>query len=73
MHAAQNREKWVDITRTYCNCEGVKRLKNDRKIQYLESRAYGVKFRDDEADSGGGGGGGIEVGRYWGGIDALLI
>ena len=52
MHAAQDREKWVDITRTYCNCEGVKRLKNDRKIQHLEGRAYAVKFRDDEVASG---------------------
>ncbi len=52
VHEAQDREKWVDITRTYCNFEDVKRLKNDRKIQYLEGRAYAVKFRDDEAASG---------------------
>ena len=66
VHAAQDREKWVDITRTYCNCEGVKRLKNDRKIQHLEGRAYAVKFRDDEAESGGGGGGGGIGGHFQG-------
>ena len=72
VRAAKDREKWVDITRTYCNCEGVKRLKNDSKMQHLEGRAYAVKFRDDEAESGGGGGGG-GIGDHIQCINPLLI
>ncbi len=47
-------------------------MKNDRKMQHLEGRAYAVKFRDDEADSGGGGGGG-GIGDHFQGINPLLI
>ncbi len=52
VHAAQSRETWDDIVRTYCNIHDEKRPKDDRKTQHLEGRAYAVKFRDDEAASG---------------------
>ena len=52
VHAAQCRETWDGIVRTYCNIHDEKRPKDDRKTQHLEGRAYAVKFRDDEAASG---------------------
>ena len=52
VHAAQRRETWDGIVRTYCNIHDEKRPKDDRKTQHLEGRAYAVKFRDDEAASG---------------------
>ena len=51
VHAAQRRETWDGIVRTYCNIHDEKRPKDDRKTQHLEGRAYAVKFRDDEAAS----------------------
>ena len=51
VHAAQRRETWDGIVRTYCTIHDEKRPKDDRKTQHLEVRACAVKFRDDEAAS----------------------